>query len=731
MTDLENIQHPLDSEGHNSENTEHENSLNVNDRSSKEEFIEEAEDLTPEEEMLPVDQLEESETMNETPVNPNVIEKPVSEPIEESASIIQNETMDISFEAPIDETSEEHSIDIEEIGNPEIPKSENRGKNEIADFEVETNLGHSDDHDDSEEFEETPDVDLSSLNKGQLLTMAAEAIHLSPKESVKKLQNIRPYLDDLFRKEEKEALNAYLEAGNEPETFEFIEDIDKERFNHLFKQAQDARSEERRRIENEKQNNLKRKREILNVLKELTEKDETQNTIEDVKKLQSEWKIIRVLPKENVQELWDAYHFYLNKFYDNHSINIELKDLDRRKNLEIKIELCKKVDELHQETSIKRCFILLNKYHEDFRNTGPVPREFSEEIWSRFKSASDNVYQERKGLMEEAENHRKENLALKEILLEKASIVAGVNYDSMKAWGAKTQEMTAIFEEWKKIGTVPHKRGEDIWKKFREYFNEFYKNKSEYFQNLNKERKANLIIKEDLCKKAEEFLKETDISYSIKEILKLQDEWKKTGPVPEKISNALWKRFRTACDAFFQKKQRGFADRKKQEEDNLKLRQEILVKIRTLKSLEDKNQVAEALNELRKEWNNSGFVPHVNINEINNSYQKAVEEIYKQFKLDRESVKGSQVKEHFQSMMTQPNGASRVKFEEGKIRDRMKFLKEEIETWENNIQFFARSANADKLRQEIKAKIDKTNGQLERLNKELNAIKSLTRETVK
>lgn len=573
-------------------------------------------------------------------------------------------------------------------------------------------------------------VDLSTLSKEELMALSAEALTLIPKESVKRLQNIRPYLDDIFKQERKAALQAYTEAGNEAETFEYTEDINKERFYAFLKQAQEARTEERKRIEEEKMKNLIRKRQLLAELKALTEADETKESVDQVKKIQAEWKTIRAVPNENVQELWDSYNFYLNKFYDNHSINLELKELDRKKNLYYKIDLCKKVEELHQETSAKKCFILLNKYQDEFKNTGPVPKEFNEEIWTRFKTAVDAVYAEKKVLLDELDSLHNENLKLKEILVEKATLISSTAYDNIKQWNQKTDELNSLFEEWKKIGPVPKANNETIWKAFREQFNEFYKNKSAFFEQINKDRKANLIIKEDLCKQAEALMNNEDYAQTTKEFLRLQEEWKKTGPVPEKVSNAIWKRFRTACDTFFENKNRVFKDKKKQEEESLNEKLALIERVNSLLETEDKENAVNTLKEIHQLWQNAGFVPFNKKNEVHQAYEKALQAVNKKFEIRREKLNEGSARMHYSNVLSSPNGGAKVKQEEIKIKEKIRFLEGEIATWENNIEFFARSKNAEKLKQEIQSKIDKSNGQIERLRKELKEIRSLAAENV-
>lgn len=576
--------------------------------------------------------------------------------------------------------------------------------------------------------EEIPSQDYSKLNIDGLLKSAVEANNHTPKDAIKRLKDINSVLEEKLRDEKKEALNAFIAADNNPDDFTF--DKAKEvraQFDQIFTLAKEAVAEEKSRIESEKKKNLARKKELLSKLETITQSDETMDSLEEVKEIQREWKTIRVLPKENVQELWDAYHVQLDKFYDNHSINIELKELDRKKNLAIKIDLCEKVLKLKDMDSLKKSFILLNKYNEEFKNTGPVPREFNKEIWEKFREACDSVYNSKKELLELEDQKRNDNLKLKEVLVEKASLVASKPNKTAKDWKNRTNELDQLMEEWKAIGQVPRNVNEDIWKRFRASFNEFYKNKNHFFKDLFKHQKANLILKEDLCKRAEEIQSRTDFADATKEILKLQEEWKGIGPVPDKVSNAVWKRFRKACDTFFNAKQNHYNSQKTTELENQKKKEAIIARIETLAKDKDakKEDILAELKTIQAEWREIGFVPFKAKNAIQKKYNEASDSVYAKFKINKDNLKAGQLKDHYESLVELPNGVQQLMDEERKLRKKIDFLNGEIDTWETNIQFFARSKNADKLKAEIGAKVAKAQEQVQRMSKEKRMIRQL------
>ncbi len=579
--------------------------------------------------------------------------------------------------------------------------------------------------------EEAINIDYSAYNKSQLLNMALDATQkMVAREAVKKIQNIRPFFDDLLKLERQEQLQKYLEAGNEEETFELVDDGSRQKFYDAFKQAQEDRADEKKRIEDEKLKNLATKNAIIERIKVLTESDETIDSINEIKQLQNDWKAIRVIPKANLQELYDRYHFYLDKFYDNFAINRELKELDRQKNLGIKIDLCNKVDALHAEPSLKRTFIMLAKYQEEFKNTGPVPKEFSEEIWSRFKATLDEIYKQRKAQFDEIESKRVENLKLKEVLVEKARLIANHIPTKGADWKSNFEELNKLMEEWKTIGQVPKAQNETIWHQFREQFNIFSKNRNDQFKRINAERKTNIALREDLCKRAEELKDNEDLGYATKEFIKLQEEWKNSGPVPESVSQTLWKRFRKTCDEFFNRKQQNFESRKGAELENLEKKQAIIAEMEELQQNENGDEVLSKLKEVQTRWNEIGFVPLKNKKDIGDKYHELLDIIYKKFRQNRDSYKRAHLNEHYNQIANQPGGDKKLGDDERRLREKIKGLKTEIETWENNIEFFAKSKNAEKFRKDIEDKIAKVNGQIDSMNKELAALKAAKTDKV-
>ncbi len=583
------------------------------------------------------------------------------------------------------------------------------------------------------ENEPETEYDASVLEKNtleEIVEVATTVLVLTPKAASKKLNAIKEVFYAKYNVEKEEALKNFKESNTDSDaTFVFDKASLQENIADLVEKVKQAKQEERDRIEQEKKKNLSRKEELLKKLEELVSQDETLESINQVKDIQREWKTIRVLPKDKIQELWDRFHLLLNKFYDNHSINIELKELDRQKNLEAKIELTKKVEALVQEKSLKRSFILLNKYHEEFKNIGPVPQESREPLWQAFKSATDAVYDAKKQIFEELEAEKEGNLKKKEILLEKAILVNAVAPRSAKDWNDKTKVMEDLFTEWKKIGPVPKSNKDAIWINFNGIRNDFYTGRKEFFKEINAARNENLKKKEALCEKVEQLTDNTDWKPTTQAIIQAQADWKQIGPVPEKVNQAIWKRFRAACDKFFDAKNQAFAGKREEEAANLAKKEEL---IKELQSLAEKdNNHKDAFAELKKinaSWRATGFVPHKAVKKISAAYEEANNAVYNKYKGQIEKAKNANLSEHYKELKGSHNGDKALENEERNIKRKIGNLKDEISSIERNMSFFSKSKTADKMLKDFEAKIEKAEGLISKLKKELVAIKNARKE---
>lgn len=597
----------------------------------------------------------------------------------------------------------------------------------LSDLELAGNNADDEDADFDEHEPSVDKTDYSAFTKSDFVNKANELVFMpNIKEAHDAFKKMRILFDEIVKREREGLLQAFVAAGNEPREFKVPIDEQKNAFYKAYTRLLERRAQEKQRAEEEKIKNLKEKKAILERIKVLTESEETENSLDELKTLQQQWRQIRRIPREQMDELWETYRFLLDKFYDNLSIYNELKDLDRQKNLEAKIDLTKKMGELMEENSVKKSHILLNKLHEDFKNIGPVPKEFSEEVWQRFKAASDKVIEKNRKVMEDLKEKRKQNLDLKTVLCEKIEQIAALQYTNAKEWNNQSTAIETLFEEWKKIGPVPEFMSDQIWKRFREAQNTFFKNRKEFYAGLNQDKEKNYKLKLALCEQAEKLSDSQDFEKTGLELIQLQEKWKTIGPVNDKLSNEIWGRFRAACDAFFKRRDIHRSVIKEEEKINLEKKQELLARLEALLALEPTtdNSIIDQLRTIQREWSGVGFVPRAKFQGINTRYEKLSDEILAKNNLSNEAFKQSRQKEYYEMMAQKPNGKVSLKAEERKVGDRMRVLQSEISTFENNIGFFAHSKGADSLKKQFEDKIAKTQAQIKKLESELKLIRS-------
>jgi hypothetical protein len=572
----------------------------------------------------------------------------------------------------------------------------------------------------------------AQFNKQQLVEAAVEAVHSKDlMDATRILKAIKPVLDQLLQEEYNTALQSFIEEGGIKEDFEFnANDGLRDQFNNASKELKNKKTEEKQRQEAEKQANLKQKEIILEKIKQLTEGEETKDSLATLKGLQAEWKQIRNIPKEHIEQLWESYHLYIHKFYDNLSMFHELKDLDRRKNLDQKIELTKKVSELALEPSTKKVIILIKKYQEEWKNIGPVPKESNDDIWNRFKLECDRIYEMIKAVMAENERKREENLTAKKALLAKALELSNLQTTRIKDWLEATQNANQLMDQWKQIGMVPLKHKESIWEEFRSARNRFYNNKNDFFKKLHAERNHNLKVKTELCEKAEQIAAQPlDWNKQTDELKKMQDAWKQIGPVHEKVSDAIWKRFRTACDSFFEKKAQHFSSQVEEQKQNLEVKNRLLTELEALMNREDGANIIQDLKLLQEQWNKAGFVPLNAKEAVNKKYSELTDKVFNKFKQAHSAMRDIKDRAHFEAILQSPNGDQRIKREEKFLLEKIRGLKGDIDTWDNNLGFFAKSKGENPMTAQIKDKIEVAQKQIKQLEDKLKLIKNIVKES--
>jgi hypothetical protein len=435
-----------------------------------------------------------------------------------------------------------------------------------------------------------------------------------------------------------------------------------------------------------------------------------------------QWKEIRQIPKEHHETLYAKYKFHLDKYYDNLSIFNELKDLDREKNIEIKIELIKRAEALKDESNIRKAMISLNKIHDDWKNTGPVRKEISDEIWTRFKAASDLVIDVQKAHQSEVDAQRQQNLEKKILLVEKAETAITALPSSNKEWNKMAEEIDAMLEDWKKIGPVPSEKNEAIWTKFQGARNAFYAERKTFFKKIQFDRKDNLAKKIALCEQAEKLQEANEFMKTSEQFQALQEQWKVIGPVPEEQNEIIWKRFRASFDHFYERKNKWFAERKTQESGAVNAKEGIIVELDSLTKNTDKKLNFNDLKAIQNKWNDSGFVSGKKFQSLNKQYQGLMDALYQGLRNNSNADRESIVRDNLNSISAYSDAKYKLQSEEKRLRDLIKKIQDELSTIENNKGFFQHSKNAEAMLKQFDDKIKKSKDQIEKFQKELQLV---------
>ncbi len=572
------------------------------------------------------------------------------------------------------------------------------------------------------------ELQYSTLTKEELLIAADALVHaIDVKKAFNQLQAIRNALDDLLDQERPGIIRTWVEAGNDPRDFVAPVDSTKQSIQRIVTDFKKRRENERKRAEEEKLHNLKQKQLILDKIKALVDSEETDQSLNALRDYMRAWKEVRQIPKEYQDELYAAYKFQVDKFYNQLSVFNELKELDKDKNLELKIDLIKRAEQLKDEPNIRKALLQLNKYHDDWKNTGPVRAEISEDIWKRFKAASDIVIDAKKADQVTLDAERQQNLDKKIVLIERAETSIAVVPTQPKEWAKIGKELDELMAEWKKIGPVPTDKNEEIWNKFKAIRNQYYGERKHFFRDLNSSKKDNLTKKEALCEKAESLKDSNEFMKTSDTFAKLQDEWKTVGPVPEDQNDLVWKRFRSAFDHFYTRKNEWFKQRKQEEGGAIVKKKEVILGLDVLKSNEtiDHETLFNELKIWQKQWNDAGFISGKSYQQLNKTYQTLADEIFQRYRSASNNQRNSNQKKHFSNLTTSTDGQKRLELEDRKIKEKIAKFRNEIATMENNKSFFKHSKNAGDFVKQFDDNIAKATEQIAKAEQELKLLKSV------
>jgi hypothetical protein len=594
-------------------------------------------------------------------------------------------------------------------------------ESEVSSENAEINNSQEPSTEDEVVVEESEELDYSHFSKKDLIATLKQLMEVDNLLSIdKKANEIKTSFDELFSQEKQAAMDIFVSDGGEADDFSYKPLEEDKLFFATYNLYREKRAQFIKAFEKQKEKNLEAKNAILDKLRELVDGEETTHSISAIKHIQEEWKKIGPVPASLNKNLWASFNALMDRFYDNRSIYFELKELDRKKNLEQKLEICEKAEALVKVPDLKEAIKTLNDLHEEFKHMGPVPREDQEPLWQRFKLASDAVYDRRKEFYEGQKEKLKVNLQLKEELIEKIAAVKDFSASKIKEWNAKTKEVLELQKNWEAAGPVPRESGKEINKRFWGYFKEFFHNKNLFFKELDDIRLANKKKAEELIEKAVDLVNDTKWNETSNKMIALQQEWKTIGPTPEKVRDDLYKRFKTACDAFFENKRNANQQATKEFDDNLKAKLAIIAQIHASAK---ENPAGETLEALIASYNAVGFVPRKNIKEIAAKFNEAVDAYVALMGSTGESREEFVFRLNLNKLQSDPNGNRVLNKKEHGIRKQITDLENNISLWKNNLEFFASSKTADKLRVQFEDKIKKAEAEIDKLKKKLSILR--------
>ena len=562
---------------------------------------------------------------------------------------------------------------------------------------------------DNMETEEEVDFDFSSLNKLQLVELLEETVQDNEIVKIKdKVTAIKVNFLRLNKEDRDRELEQFILDGGDAESYEHTDDPLEVRFKAAFNIYKNNKAKYNELLEQQKLENLKQKNAILEELKQLIYSEETlKKTYDDFRALQDKWKEIGQVPANEISNIWNSYHFLVEKFYDKVKINRELRDLDLRKNLEAKIALCEKAEELLLEKSLTKSFKLLQKYHDEWKEIGPVPQEKRDEIWERFKSTTDKINQIRRDHYAKIEEEQKANYDAKVAICEKMEEIVNEPVNSINAYQKKSNEVNELFKLWKQVGPIHKKQSDEIWNRFKGSMNSFFDSKKEFFSKLKVQQMENYNKKLQICVEVENLVESTEWKKTTDYIKKLQEEWKNIGPVPKRHSDKIWKRFRTACDAFFKNKSEHFSSIKGKEDDNLKAKQQVIENIKAYELKKDRNENMEAIRGFQREWMSIGHVPMKMKDALQKEYRDLIDGLFDKMRANDNELSTTEFRNMVNGMKDDPGSRDKIRRERINLQSKIQKLRDEIATLENNIGFFAASKQSDLLKAEYEKKIAK------------------------
>lgn len=567
-------------------------------------------------------------------------------------------------------------------------------------------------------------VNYALLSKEDLVKLMAETLDNPSKANFRnKIEQIRQGFSEKQQLSLEEKKAQFLEGGGTLEDFKPAEDPLDLEMKALINKYRVLKAEYTRDLEKTKNENLEKRQRILEELRILMESQETfEVTFRKFKDLQRQWFAAGIVPQQNLKDLWDSYNYFVEKFNDYVRLNRDLRTLDLKKNLELKVQLCEKTEELDKEPNIVQAFKTLQKFHSRWREIGPVPRDNRDEIWDRFKQATSLINRKHQEYHSRLKDSLHENLAKKEALCVQVEELSAQNYDTHSAWAEKTKVVLEIQKAWKTIGYAPKKDNNAIYARFRKACDVFFGNKANFYSMAYNEQKENLKLKTEIAEKAEALRESKDWKVTTNELIKLQKQWKSIGPVPRRDSDKLWKRFRSACDTFFTNKSSFFDDTDSSFDDNLKAKTDLIAEMENFVPGDNRKSNLDALTDFQARFDEIGYVPSNKKEWIREEFRASQDRLLEKIGLDNTERSLFRFRSRIKGILQTPRAEMKLNFERDKLVSKLQQLQGDIKVWENNIGFFKLSESSEDTLLGFREKIDSARERITLLEKKIRML---------
>ena len=558
-------------------------------------------------------------------------------------------------------------------------------------------------------------------SKEEILRRATDIVAENETPDKEEIDNLKTTFYKLHIAERDAEQKAYLENGGAPDAYQVMPDPVEEAFKAQMGVIKERRAKLFLEQEQEKQENLQKKLDIIEKIKAMaTSPDEANKSYQAFKELQQQWKEIKAVPAEKANELWRNYQLYVEQFYDLLKLNNEAREYDFKKNLELKEKLCENAERLADEKDVISAFHQLQELHQEYREIGPVSKELREQIWARFKAASSVINKRHQQHFEEMRANEEDNLAKKTALCEKVEAIVAADNKGAADWEKRTKEIIDIQAEWKTIGFAPQKMNVKIFERFRTACDVFFSRKADFFKAMKEKYAQNTERKKALVEKAQQLSDSTDWKSTSDKLIALQKEWKTIGMVPRKLGDKLWNDFIAACNHFFEARNAAHAGTRGEERENLSKKKAVIAKLKEMMGTKPDN-AADTIKQLIEEYNAIGHVPFNEKDKLYAQFHDTVDKLYKELNISVASQKLDDFKSNLKNLAKK--GADVVDNERGRLMRRYEALRSEIQTYENNLGFLtAKSKKGNSLVDEMKRKVERLKDDMELVRQKIKAI---------